>query len=278
MTEMFVSVTPCSLPIETKRSIATVDEHLQVVGAEAFRRFKKLKSCQLRNFAHAARQLGSSVAILSSAFDLRERLAQVLFLYHENAADLFNRKIAHITKETPSERPRFGGKDQRRRRRVTTANLTGKHVVPLTVNENLSLEDLPTQLKLLAKAIRTFSECLNEFPEFTDEAVNASMSEFEGDLESVCVLPIFNRPHNLTTREGVPTIRFAQKHGATNLLNLSTVATFFSAVTATTMQFSFNLSRNNVSDAVNCFWFASLVFSIAAAVNSLLGLTWKQAM
>lgn len=62
-------------------------------------------------------------------------------------------------------------------------NLTGKHVVPLTVNENLSLEDLPTQLKLLAKAIRTFSDCLNEFPEFTDEAVNTSMSEFEGDLE-----------------------------------------------------------------------------------------------
>jgi hypothetical protein len=31
-------------------------------------------------------------------------------------------------------------------------------------------------------------------------------------------------------------------------------------------------------DAVNSFWFSSLVFSIAAAVNSLLGLTWKQAM
>lgn len=77
---------------------------------------------------------------------------------------------------------------------------------------------------------------------------------------------------------GVPTIRFAQKHGATNLLNLSTVATFFSAVTATTLQFSFELERDIVTDAVNCFWFASLVFSIAAAVNSLLGLTWKQAM
>ena len=32
---------------------------------------------------------------------------------------------------------------------------------------------------------------------------------------------------------GVPTIRFAQKHTATNLLNLTTVATFFSAVTGT---------------------------------------------
>lgn len=77
---------------------------------------------------------------------------------------------------------------------------------------------------------------------------------------------------------GVPIIRFAQKHGATNLLNLSTVATLFSAVTATTMQFSYQLGEENLAISVNCFWFASLVFSIAAAVNSLLGLTWKQAM
>jgi hypothetical protein len=93
----------------------------------------------------------------------------------------------------------------------------------------------------------------------------------------------------------VPTIRFAQKHSANNLLNLSTVAIFFSAVnhtplvygigehnysqvTATTLQFSYNLPRGSYANAVNSFWFASLVFSIAAAVNSLLGLTWKQAI
>jgi WD repeat-containing protein 26 len=77
---------------------------------------------------------------------------------------------------------------------------------------------------------------------------------------------------------GVPTIQYAQKHGAGNLLNLSTVATFFSAVTATTLQFSFELTETGLQNTVNAFWFASLVFSIAAAVNSLMGLTWKQAM
>ena len=77
---------------------------------------------------------------------------------------------------------------------------------------------------------------------------------------------------------GVPTIRFHQQHAASNLLNLSTVATFFSAVTATTLQFSYQSTGNVLSDSVNAFWFSSLVFSIAAAVNSLLGLTWKQAM
>jgi hypothetical protein len=77
---------------------------------------------------------------------------------------------------------------------------------------------------------------------------------------------------------GVPTIRFAQEHAAANLLNLSTVATFFSAVTATTLQYTFDNHSTPLEDAVNAFWFTSMVFSIAAAVNSLLGLTWKQAM
>jgi WD repeat-containing protein 26 len=56
------------------------------------------------------------------------------------------------------------------------------------------------------------------------------------------------------------------------------VATFFSAVTATTMQFTFGSHSTPLEDAVNGFWFTSMVFSVAAAVNSLLGLTWKQAM
>ena len=77
---------------------------------------------------------------------------------------------------------------------------------------------------------------------------------------------------------GVPTIRFHQQHAASNLLNLSTVATFFSAVTASTLQFSYASTGHVLADCVNAFWFSSLVFSIAAAVNSLLGLTWKQAM
>ena len=61
---------------------------------------------------------------------------------------------------------------------------------------------------------------------------------------------------------GVPTIRFAQKHGAQNLLNLSTVATFFSSVTATSLQFSFGATTSPAANAVNAFWFTSLVFSI----------------
>ena len=76
---------------------------------------------------------------------------------------------------------------------------------------------------------------------------------------------------------GVKTIRGAQKHSAANLINLSTVATLFSGVTATMIQFSYTDTATATANAVNGFWFTSLVFSISAAVNSLLGLTWMQA-
>jgi len=66
---------------------------------------------------------------------------------------------------------------------------------------------------------------------------------------------------------GVPTIRFAQTHGAHNLLNLSTIATFFSSVTATSLQFSFSDTSSGAANAVNAFWFTSLVFSIGEFVH-----------
>ncbi|KAF9051401.1 hypothetical protein BJ165DRAFT_1448497 [Panaeolus papilionaceus] len=291
---------------EDDKDVPSVDEHIQVAGAETFlklqRRINNLDK-ELRNFSNAARQLGSSVAIVSSAFHLRERLARVLFLYHENAADLFPRKVQHSSLYFPDE----SSPSSRRRRGLQ--RLKGKaqlHLPRPIVTHNLDPETFPDQLELLSKEVSTFVRYLNGFTEFTDEAVNASTLSFTGDLKywSSCLReysgqfrlpPVQRYIHDLSAEMGqhfdeltsslsmfievgVPTIRFAQNHGANNLLNLSTVATFFSAVTATTMQFSYELNRSGMSDAVNSFWFASLVFSTAAAVNSLLGVTWKQAM
>ncbi|KAH7928593.1 WD40 repeat-like protein [Leucogyrophana mollusca] len=288
---------------EDDRDVPTVDEQLQVAGAEAFNRFQKRINNldkELRNFANAARQLGSSVGILSSAFRLRERLAKILFLFRENAADLFPRKCQRQPRETLVN-PNLM---DRRRKAVRQKSSPGR--VRPVVDDSLDAECFPEQFESFASDVMTFLNCLNEFPEFTDEAVNASIKSLEGDLKYwACCLRTykgqFKYPavqryiHDLTAEMGehidtitgtlsmfievgVPTIRFAQKHGASNLLNLSTVATFFSAVTATTLQFSYNQTGDTLSDAVNAFWFSSLVFSIAAAVNSLLGLSWKQAM
>lgn len=49
---------------------------------------------------------------------------------------------------------------------------------------------------------------------------------------------------------GVPAIRFAQKHNGHNLLNLSTIATFFSGVTASTAQYSY-ANKDTTIDAVS---------------------------
>ncbi|EIW78473.1 WD40 repeat-like protein [Coniophora puteana RWD-64-598 SS2] len=296
---------PHNPSFEDDRDAPSIDEQLQVKGAEKFHKFHvRITNLdkELRNFANASRQLGSSVGILSSAFRLRERLAQILFLFRENAADLFPRKVLRQPRESLVN-PNLMAR-RRKRKQKQNGGATRKMRPP--IDDTLDAESLPEQFDSFAKDVMQFLNCLNEFPEFTDEAVNASIRSFEGDLKYwACCLRTykgqFKYPavqryiHDLTTEMGehidtitstlsmfievgVPTIRFAQKHGASNLLNLSTVATFFSAVTATTLQFSYAEADTAISQLVNTFWFASLVFSIAAAVNSLLGLSWKQAM
>jgi hypothetical protein len=48
----------------------------------------------------------------------------------------------------------------------------------------------------------------------------------------------FLSPIHRTVFSGIPTIRYTQHHRTSYIGNLSTVATFFSAVTATTLQIS----------------------------------------
>ena len=45
------------------------------------------------------------------------------------------------------------------------------------------MEDFPEQMSRFAEDIANFLNCLNEFPEFTDELVNASILVFLGDLK-----------------------------------------------------------------------------------------------
>ncbi len=127
------------------------------------------------------------MGILSSSFNLRERLAQILFLFRENAADLFPRKV--------HRRPRDSGINTMRpvKKRKGPA-----HVATLAITEDLDAEDFPEQLEGFAKDVITFLDCLNEFPEFTDEAVNTSIISLEGDLK---VRTVF---HTLSCLNSIP--------------------------------------------------------------------------
>ncbi|KZV98127.1 WD40 repeat-like protein [Exidia glandulosa HHB12029] len=278
-----------------------MDVRMQAEGAAAFEQFQgRVKDLdrELQTFANAVTQLGSSVGLLSSSFQLRLRLARILRLVRDNAAELFPSTVtkatqyntAAIVRDFALAKLRYGPRERN----------------PLSaLNDNLDAEDFPHELESLAGDLENFLKRLNEFPEFSDEFVNASITAFEGDLKywASCLsdfkgqlkYPSVTRYVHDLSREigdhlkhitnalvvfikvGVPTIRFGQEHGSTHLLNMSTIATFFSAVTATTIQYTFE-DTSPMGAMVNAFWFSSLIFSIASAVNSLLGLTWKQAM
>ena len=78
---------------------------------------------------------------------------------------------------------------------------------------------------------------------------------------------------------GIPTVKASQEHSAANLVNLSTIATLFAGVAATMIQLTYNATpRTRLLETVNILWFIALIFSISAAVNSLLGLTWTEAI
>jgi hypothetical protein len=51
------------------------------------------------------------------------------------------------------------------------------------VREDLDPERFPYQFEMLAKDIVTFASGLSQFPEYTDEAINASALDFEADLK-----------------------------------------------------------------------------------------------
>lgn len=95
---------------------------------------------------------------------------------------MFPKKIVHNVRDT------FGESPTSSRRRRGFKKFKGKaelHIPRPTVTENLNPETFPQQFEFLGKEVSTFLKCLNEFPEFTDEAVNSSILSFEGDLKVI---------------------------------------------------------------------------------------------
>lgn len=137
---------------------------------------------ELRNFVNAARQLGLSVGIISSAYHLRERLAYTLSLFHQNAVDLFPRKIQRQSVEAfLGQRTRTLQSSVGKRRRLKRKALT--YSIRPVILEKPDGEDIPEQLETLARDIASFLDRLNDFTEFVDEAVNFAIIAFETDLK-----------------------------------------------------------------------------------------------
>jgi hypothetical protein len=170
------------------------------------------------------------------------------------------------------------------------------------------------RLRALGESFRIFLERLEDFPDFEDKDVGESIQSLSSELlaKASCIEAYARESHlneaaqdlskNITAQyyirdlmteierhlanvtssltvfvdTGLPALKFNQEQDTTNLISLSAIATLFSGVTATTLQMSYFATETAVEQAVNTFYFASLIFSVAAAVNSLLGLAWRQ--
>ena len=104
-----------------------------------------------------------------------------LYPFHENAADLFPRKVQH---QDGSTQPNNALLRTKRHRLKPPPNLR----TPVTM-DGLDPEHFPDQISRFTEDMTTFLECLNEFPEFTDEVVTASILAFQGDLKVGLNLP-----------------------------------------------------------------------------------------
>ncbi|KDN36122.1 hypothetical protein RSAG8_11069, partial [Rhizoctonia solani AG-8 WAC10335] len=264
-------------------------------GVATFRAFDNHISSldrQIQSFANAIRQLGSSVGLLNATYYLRGSLIQIEHLFRENAADLFSNEIQR------KRESRDGSLRSAKAERDRIHTGMRPQFKPLR-----DIEKLPEEMDSSSHNKYT---CLNDIPEFTDELVNASfvsfasdlryrascLREFQGQLKTIALQRYINDlssdigSHMESMNEaltnfvevGVPTIRHAQTHTANGLQYLSAVATFFSGVTATTIQYSFDQTGNTLADLVNALWIISLIFSIASAINSQLAYHWRAAI
>ncbi|KAF8548780.1 hypothetical protein OG21DRAFT_1515937 [Imleria badia] len=170
------------------------DEKLSNVGAELFFKFEKQVANldkELHSFTDALAQLGGSVEVLVAMFKLRERLTKILFLFRENAANLYPLKIARNARED------FPDLDLMHQHQQTHLHGHAPVVKPV-LEDNLEPDSLPAQLESFAKDLVTFLDCFNEFLEFTDEAINQSMRSFEADLKywASCLAQYKNQFHS----------------------------------------------------------------------------------
>ncbi|KAJ7707716.1 WD40-repeat-containing domain protein [Mycena rosella] len=221
---------------------------------------------QLEMFASSVRKLGSSLGLYKGSRGLQQQLSSVRRLLDD---------------ESQIER--------------------------LIFNKTLSSFNKPPQIHkdlwLLVDAITIFSTAWDDFPEFADNDRRHCLVSLEQHLlvwlnilgpyenspeflrcirellsDTIFELDHVNRRLADFIATGVQEISFAQKHSTQILLNSATIATFFSAVTVTTIQYSFQNVTSPLEISVNTLWLSSLVLSVSSAINSLLAMTWRQAI
>ena len=87
----------------------------------------------------------------------------------------------------------------------------------------------------------------------------------------------FRQALNDFVETGASEVQASQEYRRLNLRNVSTIATFFSAVASAMAQLSIPMESTTLEKAVSLLFIASLIFSIGAAIHSLWALAWDHA-
>ncbi|KAG8955144.1 hypothetical protein FRC04_009602 [Tulasnella sp. 424] len=282
--------------VKGKTQAFHADNGLQKECVQCLNTFKeeiKNLESQIHEFIDAVRPLGSSSGLIFSARRLRYRMAEIQDRFSANAAAIYVAFRENLTSELPE--------DLRVRSPVNFGRQGG------------SMESFPDLLQDLASEVREFMHSLRDIPEFSDKGLTESLDafaawmdyranglqDFGAELETPALyrytnglmvemgkylnqtgdaLKHFGTGGETDLIKGVKSIQDAQKRSKEQLQNMSTVATFFSGVAATTFQYTSGNQDSALDEIVRALWVSSLILSIASAINSQLAMHWRTAM
>ncbi|EJC98257.1 uncharacterized protein FOMMEDRAFT_162016 [Fomitiporia mediterranea MF3/22] len=235
---------------------------------------------QLARCRSMFRPLGSCAPVLASVSSTHAHLAQARKLFGLNALALF-----------PKEKPL--------KERFRNFNHNSPQVY---------LEALPMELHLLSDGLNDLNSAFRSYSKFfSDDKLVTSLVFLAKDLEdeAECAKKYIatwktskSAPlRNLQIRFHLVlqhyTIRIrtierllakflrevtSQREHESRFLTMTTIATFFSGVTATMLQMTYQTNDRPIDTATNLLYLASLVFSITSAVSSLGTIAWHKSV
>lgn len=202
---------------------------------------------KFEGFMRTIRPIGSSSGLIFTAKDLQLSMNGVLDAFRSNSAEIWRVFAARTeSDEIPSD-------------------LEGSSAPAMSL--------LPKTMSRLSEGLNAFLDGLRDIPEFADKRLTDALVEFrdwliyraevlesrqdasvEGSAAARRYISQVMKEMSLYigtvgvalqafTDGGVKSIQDYQKRSQTKLQNMSTVATFFSGVTATTMQYAMNQER-----------------------------------
>ncbi|CAE6483321.1 unnamed protein product [Rhizoctonia solani] len=272
------------------------EKRLKEEGMEAFNKFDQEISgvdAALRLLGSTMQLFGSSVGVLHAIYRLRKSLMRLQFHVRENAARLYEGFIEPSEKrEIQDIKP-----DMKANGHINPPRSWKAPAVPKNSNEakEKRYQDIHGSMDQVGDNLERFMERINEISGFHDELINQTFAAFSGELkhraavlrrlkyrpntafkERINKLSVVFGQHLEGMREAlksfqknsIPVIQLSQERRGLGLQGLSAVATFFSGINATAIQYQLNEPPTLLRSAVNGLLITSLACSAASAVSA----------